>query len=205
MFNPDDEQDSQVQAELPSAATQLNLPPRTYLVRNHEEVGKALAAIEGNDDAGFYISGSPVLNINRAVIAERMLAMKRPAIGGVREQTVAGLLASYGASITDNYRKAADFVVKIILRGERPGDLPIEQAVRFDLIINLKKRQGARPRRPADAARRRRRGDRVMSRVGAKRTGRLSRMNSPLWATANFRHAWARPLPSETPTRHVLI
>jgi putative ABC transport system substrate-binding protein len=64
--------------------------------------------------------------------------MKRPAIGGVREQTVAGLLATYGASITDNYRKAADYVVKIILRGTRPGDLPIEQPVEFDLIINLK-------------------------------------------------------------------
>jgi ABC-type uncharacterized transport system substrate-binding protein len=64
--------------------------------------------------------------------------MKRPAIGGVREQTVAGLLATYGASIPDNYRKAADYVVKIILRGTRPGDLPIEQPVEFDLIINLK-------------------------------------------------------------------
>jgi putative ABC transport system substrate-binding protein len=55
----------------------------------------------------------------------------------VREQAVAGLLATYGASVTDNYRKAADYVVKII-RGTRPSDLPIEQAVKFDLIINLK-------------------------------------------------------------------
>jgi putative ABC transport system substrate-binding protein len=137
MFNPDDEQDSPVPAELPYAAAQLKVQLRTYLVRNNEEIEKALAAMEGNDDIGFYISGSPLLNINRAVVAERMLAMKRPAIGGVREQTVAGLLATYGASVTDNYRKAADYVVKII-RGTRPSDLPIEQAVKFDLIINLK-------------------------------------------------------------------
>lgn len=138
MFNPDDGQDSLVVAQLPSAAAQLNVQLRTYPVRNKEEVEKALTVMEGNDDAGFYITGSPLLNINRAVVAERMLAIKRPAIGGVREQTVAGLLASYGASIADNYRRAADYVVKIILRGTKPGDLPIEQAVKFDLIINLK-------------------------------------------------------------------
>jgi putative tryptophan/tyrosine transport system substrate-binding protein len=50
---------------------------------------------------------------------------------------VAGLLVTYGASIPDNYRGAADYVAKI-LRGTRPGDLPIQQAVKFDLIINLK-------------------------------------------------------------------
>jgi putative ABC transport system substrate-binding protein len=69
MFNPDDEQDSFVPAELPSAAAQLNVQLRTYLARNNEEVEKALAAMEGNDDAAFYISGSPLLNVNRAVVA----------------------------------------------------------------------------------------------------------------------------------------
>jgi putative tryptophan/tyrosine transport system substrate-binding protein len=138
VFNPDDEQDSSVQAELPSAAAQLNVQLRTYLARNNGEVEKALAAMEGNDDAAFYLSGSPLLNINRAVVAERILAMKRPATGGVREQTVAGLLVTYGASIPDNYRGAADYVAKIILRGTRPGDLPIQPAVKFDLIINVK-------------------------------------------------------------------
>jgi putative ABC transport system substrate-binding protein len=137
MFNPDDEQDSFVQAELPSAAAQLNVQLRTYLARNNEEVEKALVAMEGNDDAAFFISGSPLLNINRAMVAERILAMKRPAIGNVREQTAAGLLVTYGASIPDNYRGAADYVAKI-LRGARPGDLPIQQAVKFNLIINLK-------------------------------------------------------------------
>jgi putative ABC transport system substrate-binding protein len=137
LFNPDDEQDAVVPTELPSAAAQLNVQLRSYLARNNEEVEKALAAMEGNDDAAFFISGSPLLNINRAVVAERILAMKRPAIGSVREQAVAGLLVTYGASIPDNYRGAADYVAKI-LRGTRPGDLPIQQAVKFDLIINLK-------------------------------------------------------------------
>jgi putative ABC transport system substrate-binding protein len=137
MFNPDDEQDSLLSDQFPSAAAQLNVRLRNYLVRNNEEVEKALVSMEGSDDAAFYVSGSPLLNINRTMIAERILAMKRPGIGGVREQTAAGLLVTYGASIPDNYRKAADYVVKII-RGTGAGDLPIQQAVKFDLVINLK-------------------------------------------------------------------
>jgi putative ABC transport system substrate-binding protein len=137
IFNPDDEQDSLIPGQLPAAAAQLNVRLRTYLARSNEEVEKALVSMEGSDDAAFYISGSPLLNINRTMVAERIVAMKRPAIGGVREQTAAGLLVTYGASIPDNYRKAADYVVKII-RGTGPGDLPIQQAVKFDLIINLK-------------------------------------------------------------------
>jgi putative ABC transport system substrate-binding protein len=137
IFNPDDEQDSLIPDQLPSAAAQLNVQLRTYLARSNEEVEKVLVSMEGSDDAAFYVSGSPLLNTNRTMVAERILAMKRPAIGGVREQTAAGLLVAYGASIPDNYRKAADYVVKII-RGTGPGDLPIQQAVKFDLIINLK-------------------------------------------------------------------
>jgi putative ABC transport system substrate-binding protein len=137
MFNPDDEQDSLLSGQFPAAAAQLNVRLRNYLARSTEEVEKALVSMAGSDDAAFYVSGSPLLNTHRAMIAERILAMKRPAIGGVREQTAAGLLVTYGASIPDNYRKAADYVVKII-RGTGPGDLPIQQAVKFDLIINLK-------------------------------------------------------------------
>jgi putative ABC transport system substrate-binding protein len=138
MFNPDDEQDSPVPVELPSAAAQLNVQLRMYLARNKAELEKGLAAMRGNDDAASYVSGSPLFNINRTVVAERILGMKRPAIGGVREQTAAGLLATYGASIPDNYRRAADYVAKIISRNARPGDLPIQQPVKFDLIINMK-------------------------------------------------------------------
>ena len=60
-----------------------------------------------------------------------------PAIFGFREFVDAGGLMSYGANFPDLFRRAADFTDKI-LRGEKPADMPVQQPVKFDLIVNLK-------------------------------------------------------------------
>jgi putative ABC transport system substrate-binding protein len=73
----------------------------------------------------------------RHQIAEFALTNRLPMVTELREFVVAGGLASYGASRADLSRRSAAYVVKI-LRGADPGNLPVEQPTRFDLVINLK-------------------------------------------------------------------
>ena len=73
---------------------------------------------------------------HRKIIVDAAAQLRLPAIYGYREYADDGGLISYGASITDTYRRAAGYVDKI-LRGVKPADLPIELPIRFELIINL--------------------------------------------------------------------
>ena len=76
------------------------------------------------------------MNTNRVRINTLALGARLPTMHGVREYVEAGGLMSFGPSIPDLYRRAAEFVDKI-LRGTKPSDIPVEQPTKFDLIINL--------------------------------------------------------------------
>ena len=76
------------------------------------------------------------MNTNRVRINTLALGARLPTMHGLREYVEAGGLMSYGPSVPDQYRRAADYVDKI-LRGTKPGDIPVEQPTKFDLVINL--------------------------------------------------------------------
>jgi putative ABC transport system substrate-binding protein len=77
-----------------------------------------------------------VVTANRLRISTFALAARLPTITATRDQIEAGGLISYGPNVPDLWRRAAELVDKI-LRGAKPGDLPVEQPTKFDLIINL--------------------------------------------------------------------
>ena len=76
------------------------------------------------------------MNTNRIRVSTLALGARLPTMHGVRDYVEAGGLMSYGPNIVDQFRRAADYVDKI-LRGAKPGDIPIEQPTKFDLVINL--------------------------------------------------------------------
>jgi putative ABC transport system substrate-binding protein len=87
---------------------------------------------------GLYVCGfDPLVNSNRGRINALALAARLPTVFGEQNYVEAGGLMSYGPNFPDLFRRAADYVDKI-LRGAKPADLPVEQPTKFDLVINLK-------------------------------------------------------------------
>jgi putative ABC transport system substrate-binding protein len=93
-------------------------------------------AVAGRADA-ILVTTTPFLFQNRAAVAELARKNRLPTMSAVREVADAGGLVAYGASVTGMYAQAAVYVDKI-LKGSKPGDLPVEQPTKFELVINLK-------------------------------------------------------------------
>jgi putative tryptophan/tyrosine transport system substrate-binding protein len=95
------------------------------------------AAKKGRADAALMLLAGPVLNPNRTQMLELAVKSRLPVIYRNRDDVEAGGLMSYGVLITDLDRRAATYVDKI-LKGAKPADLPVEQPIKFEFIINLK-------------------------------------------------------------------
>jgi putative tryptophan/tyrosine transport system substrate-binding protein len=106
-------------------------------VRDPNEIETAFEAARKNRADAVLALASRVLFSHRREIAELAVKSRLPAIYGDREHVEAGGLTTYGVSINDLFRRAATYVDKI-LRGAKPGDLPVEQPTKFELVINLK-------------------------------------------------------------------
>jgi len=103
--------------------------------RRTEEITPALEPLKDRVEA-LYVVGDPLMNLNRMRINTFALAARLPTMYVQREYVESGGLMSYGPNYPDLNRRAADYVDKI-LRGTKPGDIPVEQPTKFDLVINL--------------------------------------------------------------------
>jgi len=121
--------------EADTAARRLGLGVVRSEVRKTEDFAPALAALKGRAEA-LYICTDPLLTTNRQGINTLALGVRMPTMSGFREYVEAGGLMSYGPNFPDLFRRAAEYVDKI-LRGTKPADLPVEQPTKFDLSINL--------------------------------------------------------------------
>jgi putative ABC transport system substrate-binding protein len=122
--------------EAQAVARTLGLEVATFEIREAKDIARAFAALTGRADA-LYFAADPLLFTNRIQINTLALAVRWPTMYVFRDYVEAGGLMSYGLNFADQFRRAADYVNKI-LRGAKPGDLPVEQPTKFDLVINLK-------------------------------------------------------------------
>jgi putative ABC transport system substrate-binding protein len=104
---------------------------------NDTELEAAFALLIQQGVGGLLVAGDPYFDTQRARIIEFALRNRLPAIYQFREYATAGGLLSYGVDLTDAYRQVGVYTAKI-LKGAKPADLPVQQAVKFELVINLK-------------------------------------------------------------------
>jgi len=122
--------------EVQATARTLGLDAAASEIRRAEDIAPAFEALTGRAEA-LYVVLDPLTNTNRVRINTLALGARLPTMHGFREFVEAGGLMSYGADLLDLYRRAADYVDKI-LRGTKPADIPVEQPTKFDLVVNLK-------------------------------------------------------------------
>jgi putative ABC transport system substrate-binding protein len=118
-----------------AAARTIGLEVVTLEIRRAEDIAPAFEGLNGRAEA-LYVCIDTVLFSNRVRVNTLALAARLPTMLSNREYVEAGGLMSYGPNFLDLFRRAGDYVDKI-LHGAKPGDLPVEQPTKFDLTINL--------------------------------------------------------------------
>jgi putative ABC transport system substrate-binding protein len=119
------------------SAQQARLTLVTADARNGDALAAAFATLSKGRAQAVIVPSDVLFNLNREKIAALAISHRLPSMFGVREYVEAGGLMSYGESFREFFRRAASYVDKII-KGAKPGDLPIEQPSRFYLTINRK-------------------------------------------------------------------
>jgi putative tryptophan/tyrosine transport system substrate-binding protein len=136
LVNPDNLAFNVPARALETTATSLNVELHKFGARRPHELENAFTAMAKNRIDAVLVNTDSVLNVHVRAIADLAIKRRLPAAGS-KQFAEAGGTIGYGVAFSDNYRRAASFVDKI-LRGAKPTDLPVEQPTKFELVINLK-------------------------------------------------------------------
>src|SRR6266851_2457882 len=137
LYNPEDRNKEWEYKQSQEAADKLKLTLRAYEARSSIEIDEAFARMVDDHAQALIIFADLLTFVHQKKLADLALTHRLPAMFGFREFTELGGLISYGASVSEMWRRAAPYVDKI-LRGADPGELPIDQPTRFELIVNVK-------------------------------------------------------------------
>ena len=123
--------------EVPAAARELGRQLLALNAQSVREIDAACATIIQSRAGALLVGSSIFLNNRRRQLAALAARHGVPAIANIREFVLAGGLMSYGASDSDAYRRAGVQYVARILKGAKPGDLPVEMPTKYELVINV--------------------------------------------------------------------
>jgi putative tryptophan/tyrosine transport system substrate-binding protein len=132
--------------EVEAAAQPLGIEIIALKIRLAADIAPAFEALNGRAE-GLYVVGETLTSANQVRINSFALADRLPTMNANRERVEIGGLMSYGPNFSSLYRRAGDFVDKI-LRGAKPADIPVEQPTKFDLVVNLTTAQALRLKVP---------------------------------------------------------
>jgi putative ABC transport system substrate-binding protein len=121
--------------EVRAAARTLGLEVTPLEIQRAEDIAPAFEALKAQADA-LYVAADALVAANRTRVITLALGARLPTIFPAHDYVQAGGLMSYGPNFPTLFRRAAELVDKI-LRGAKPGDIPVEQADKFELVVNL--------------------------------------------------------------------
>ena len=137
LWNPGTPWHAKVIEDLKAVAPSLSIDLSFVGVRTPEEIGPAFSAVNRAHAQALYVIEDPLLFIHRTTFLKLASSARLPVVHGAREFADAGGLMSYGVNLGDLFRRSAGYVDKI-LKGAKPGDLPIEQPTKFEFFVNLR-------------------------------------------------------------------
>jgi putative ABC transport system substrate-binding protein len=137
LWNPDTPFHTKAVEDLKAAAPSLSIVLIFVSARTPEEIGPAFSAVGRAHPQALYVISDPFFLVHRTTLLELVSKARLPVIYGARQFVAAGGLMSYGTDMGDLFRRSAGYVDKI-LKGAKPGDLPIEQPTKFEFVVNLR-------------------------------------------------------------------